>query len=151
MLPNASTDKRIATPEVVGIVAIGRNEGARLIGCLDSFAAAGAPAEIDTITRRTRTRARGGLRTARIASGGRGGGAPRPLEARAGVTDCSIAAQVRAATGAGLAEVRNPPPAPEVDVDVDVAVEPEDDALTPAAIPPPATDDATAADDASEP
>ncbi|MEO0322195.1 MAG: hypothetical protein AAF447_04515 [Myxococcota bacterium] len=86
---------------------------------------------------RTRTRSRGVLLTARIAIGGLGGGTPRPLEARAGVTDCSIAAQVRAAAGAGLAEVQNPPPAPEVDVDVDLADEPADEALTPAAVPPP--------------
>ncbi|MEM6742409.1 MAG: glycosyltransferase [Pseudomonadota bacterium] len=43
MLANAPADDRTATSEAVGIVVIGRNEGAWLIRCLDSLAEAQAP------------------------------------------------------------------------------------------------------------
>lgn len=54
---------------------------------------------------RTRTRARGRLIPVRIALGPSRAGRAQPLPDRGGAADCSIASQVRAATGRPLAEV----------------------------------------------
>jgi len=67
---------------------------------------------------KTRVQSRGTLMNVRIGlTGDVVGGAPASAPERSGATDCSIASQIRAAAGDGLAEVENtqPPPEPAAD------------------------------------
>ncbi|MBX3251607.1 MAG: hypothetical protein KF901_30790 [Myxococcales bacterium] len=59
---------------------------------------------------RTRVQARGSFIPARIAVGGAAAGAAAPLPETTGLVDCSIATQVRAATGHAAPEVRSQMP-----------------------------------------
>ncbi len=79
---------------------------------------------------RTRTRARGALIPVRVALGNTPAGTARPPAQRSGVTDCSIASQVRAAAGQDAATVQNEMPAgpvltPESESDADSESESE--------------------------
>lgn len=77
----------------------------------------------DALLLKTRTRARGALIPVRVGIGDTPyGTAPAP-QLRSGVTDCSIASQVREAAGAGAAEIESDmpvaPPPEEADGDAD--------------------------------